>query len=234
MVSGRDDFDKSVIEALAKRSSYICSNPHCRNHTLAPSKEDPNKAIYIGKAAHITAASEGGPRFNPDISSDERKSIENGIFLCSNCADMIDKNNGADFPAEVLEKWKTDHEFWVSENLNKKVYEKVTPTQVFNVTSVNQRGGITAGVVTFKPQPRTLGDRQRNQLRQLLPDSTKTVTIISTMGDGEALQYAQEIKKFLENEGFNVKGVDQSVSGTPMIGQAFDPDTLTLRIGTRE
>jgi hypothetical protein len=32
------------------------------------------------------------------MSSDERKSTSNGVFLCSNCAEMIDKNNGLDFP----------------------------------------------------------------------------------------------------------------------------------------
>ena len=58
----RDDFSPKMIEALAKRASYICSNPDCRCLTLCPSTEDDEKYIYIGKAAHITAASEGGPR----------------------------------------------------------------------------------------------------------------------------------------------------------------------------
>jgi hypothetical protein len=33
---------------------------------------------------------------------------------------MIDKNNGADFPEEMLRQWKSDHEDWVAQNLNKR------------------------------------------------------------------------------------------------------------------
>ena len=36
---------------------------------------------------------------------------------------MIDKNNGIDYPAETLKKWKSEHESWIRENLNKKVYD---------------------------------------------------------------------------------------------------------------
>lgn len=170
MPKGRDDFDKPVVDTLAKRAAFICSNPDCKTLTIAPSEEDNLKFIYIGKAAHITAASEGGPRYDKEMSSDNRKSINNGIFLCSNCADMIDKNKGIDFSVELLQKWKSDHEIWVRSNLNKKTQEEAQPAQVFNVTSHNQHGGITAGVVNVGPQPRKIDTRLMNQLRQILPD----------------------------------------------------------------
>ncbi len=38
---------------------------------------------------------------------------------------MIDKNNGLDFPIEVLKKWKNDHEIWVRSQLNKSVSAKL-------------------------------------------------------------------------------------------------------------
>ena len=59
----RDDFPKPVIEALGKRVAYLCSNPSCRQTTLGPHTDD-GTAVNIGVAAHITAASEGGPRFD--------------------------------------------------------------------------------------------------------------------------------------------------------------------------
>lgn len=96
----RDDFKKSDIEILSKRASYICSNPDCRNLTIAASVLDESKFTYIGVAAHITAASVGGPRYDDTLSSEERSSITNGIFLCGNCSIMIDKNNGIDYPVE--------------------------------------------------------------------------------------------------------------------------------------
>jgi len=234
MAKGRDDFDKPVVDALAKRAAFICSNPDCKTLTIAPSEEDSLKSIYIGKAAHIKAAAKDGPRFEPSMTSDERKSIDNGIFLCSNCADMIDKNKGIDFSVEILHKWKSTHENWVSKNLNKKIQKQAQPAQVFNVTSNNQSGGITAGVVNVEPQTRHIDAVLVNQLQQILPDKTKTVTVTSVMGDGEAFSFATQIKDFLVQQGYDVNGVNQSIFTAPVIGQQFNPDTLTLTIGTRQ
>ena len=234
MSSGRDNFDKAVSDALAKRAAYICSNPECRTHTIAPSPGEETKFIYIGKAAHICAASSGGPRFNSKMSSKERKSINNGIFLCSNCAEMIDKNEGIDFPVEILQQWKIQHEKWVGDNLNKQSLEETEPKQVFNVTSKNQQGGITAGIVNVGPRPRHLNQALKNQLVTMLPDKSRQITITSVMGDGEAFKFAMEIKDYLTAQGYSVKGVNQAVFSGPIIGQQFNPDTLTLTIGTRQ
>ncbi|MCX5867699.1 MAG: hypothetical protein NT009_09550 [Proteobacteria bacterium] len=122
----RDEFSKQIKECLSKRASYICSNPDCRCLTVAPSEGDPEKYIFTGKASHLTAASKGGPRYDPSLSPEQRSSIENGIYLCSNCADMIDKNNGLDFPIEKLKTWKNNHEKWVRENLNKSFSPPIT------------------------------------------------------------------------------------------------------------
>lgn len=116
----RDDFLASVKNTLRMRAAFICSNPDCRKQTIAPSESDEHKYIYIGKAAHITAAAVGGPRYDANIKTAERSSISNAIFLCSSCADLIDRNNGIDFPTTELIAWKADHERWVLANLNKR------------------------------------------------------------------------------------------------------------------
>jgi hypothetical protein len=144
MTKNRDDFQKSTVDALGKRSAFICSYSKCRCNTLSPSLEDDSKFIYIGKAAHITAAAQGGARYDERMSSEQRKSIENAIFLCSNCADMIDKNKGIDFPVELLNEWKRQHESWVHENIGLRNNNSST---TINVTSNNQSGGITAAIV---------------------------------------------------------------------------------------
>lgn len=122
----RDNFSKEVIDHLAKRASYICSNPCCHSHTICPSSSDSSNYILIGEAAHITAASPGGARYDNSLTPEQRSSIENAIFLCSSCADMIDKNNGQDYSVDVLKKWKREHEQWVRDNLNKSVSSPVT------------------------------------------------------------------------------------------------------------
>ncbi len=120
-MKNRDDFDSKTVEVLAKRASFICSYPNCRCLTLSASDADQMKFIYNGKAAHITAAAEGGPRYNKNLTPQQRSDISNGIFLCSNCAEMIDKNKGIDFPEPMLVQWKSEHEEWVKTNLNKSV-----------------------------------------------------------------------------------------------------------------
>jgi hypothetical protein len=109
----RDGFSAAVTNALARRAYFICSNPDCRALTLCPSDEDPTKSIFVGRVAHIIAASPGGARYDASLTPKERGEITNGIFLCTVCADMIDKNNALDFPADMLRRWKSSHEAFV-------------------------------------------------------------------------------------------------------------------------
>lgn len=104
----RDDFTKPTKDMLAKRVGYLCSKPDCRIHTIGPN-ENPEKATSIGVAAHITAASKGGARYNHLLSSAERKHINNGIWLCSNDAKLIDVDEER-FSPKILQKWKQDAE----------------------------------------------------------------------------------------------------------------------------
>jgi len=100
----RDDFSPSVKDTLAKRVGYRCSNPKCRILTSGP-QENPEKAINVGVASHITAASSGGPRYKRRLSSEERESPENGIWLCQKCAKLID-NDVKRYTNEKLKNWK--------------------------------------------------------------------------------------------------------------------------------
>jgi hypothetical protein len=101
----RDDFPVPVKEALAKRVSQRCSNPGCRQSTSGP-HDDPAKAINVGVAAHIAAASSGGPRFDASMKGDQRSAIENGIWLCQTCAKLID-SDPAYYTPEVVRAWRT-------------------------------------------------------------------------------------------------------------------------------
>ena len=100
----RDDFPQVEKERLAKRSGYICSNPACRHMTVGPG-EMTNGVSMIGVAAHICAASPGGPRYDANMNSEERSSIDNGIWLCQNCAHLIDTDTER-YTVEVLKGWK--------------------------------------------------------------------------------------------------------------------------------
>jgi hypothetical protein len=104
----RDDFTRATIEVLAKRVGQRCSNPTCRKATSGPHSE-PSKSVLIGVAAHITAASPGGPRYDPSMSSDDRKGIGNAIWLCQSCAKLVD-NDEARYTKSLLLQWRQDAE----------------------------------------------------------------------------------------------------------------------------
>jgi hypothetical protein len=100
----RDDFAKEVKDILARRVGVQCSNPNCRQPTSGP-QSDPKKALNIGVAAHITAASEGGARYDRSLPPAERRSFENAIWLCQNCAKLID-NDAKHYTVDLLRRWK--------------------------------------------------------------------------------------------------------------------------------
>jgi hypothetical protein len=111
----RDDFPKAVIRTLAERANQRCSNPGCGRVTSGPHLKS-NKSIIVGVAAHICAAAPGGKRYDPDMTPEQRSSIDNGIWLCSTCAKLIDSDDSKYTP-EFLRKWKKDHENSVSKQL---------------------------------------------------------------------------------------------------------------------
>ncbi len=111
LMSNRDEFTLSTKRILAERAGQHCSNPDCGKSTSGPSDSDSVKSTRLGKAAHITAASEGGPQYDPKLLPEQRSSPDNGIWLCAECADRVDKReNESQYPVELLRKWKKFHE----------------------------------------------------------------------------------------------------------------------------
>ena len=104
----RDDFNSATQKTLADRVGYRCSNPDCRASTAGPQVRR-DKALNVGVAAHITAASTGGPRFNPALSESERSDIDNGIWLCQTCAKLID-NDVERYTESLMRNWKRSAE----------------------------------------------------------------------------------------------------------------------------
>lgn len=100
----RDDFPANVIQTLGKRTGMRCSNPACRQLTSGPTAQ-PESAINVGVAAHITAASLGGPRYDGTLTPEKRSSIENGVWLCQTCAKLIDSDTTRYSVAHLCE-WK--------------------------------------------------------------------------------------------------------------------------------
>lgn len=111
----RDDFSEDVKRVIANRANLICSNPDCGSTTGGP-QDDPSKALNIGVAAHITAASPGGPRYDATLTPEQRTSAENGIWLCQNCAKRVDNDVSA-YPVKLLGAWKVMREHAASTSI---------------------------------------------------------------------------------------------------------------------
>lgn len=108
----RDNFSAHDKDVLAKRAGYKCSLPNCKVTTIGPGT-DLGTVVNTGEAAHITAASSGGARYNSSLTSEQRQSIENGIWLCRTHAALIDRDEKA-YSAAVLRRFKNDHEYDIS------------------------------------------------------------------------------------------------------------------------
>lgn len=119
----RDDFSQATKDLLANRVGWKCSNPNCRKATRGAGTEKTD-IINIGVASHITAASKGGPRYDENMSAQERKSSENGIWLCQSCSKLIDSDVKR-FTVDKLRKWKEISEQMAVLDLEEATYKTV-------------------------------------------------------------------------------------------------------------
>jgi len=60
----RDEFSPGTKDLLAKRAGYMCAFPGCRRLTVGPSEDRATQTTMVGVAAHITAGSARGPRYD--------------------------------------------------------------------------------------------------------------------------------------------------------------------------
>jgi hypothetical protein len=88
----RDNFNQPTKTEISLRAADFCSNPRCLRLTAGP-RSSVLRGLATGDAAHICAASPGGPRFDADQSEAERRSAANGLWLCRECRDMVDKDD---------------------------------------------------------------------------------------------------------------------------------------------
>jgi len=89
--SSRDDFKVKTKRTLCHRVGSLCSNPDCRRLTTGPHTE-PDKHTGLGEASHIHGASPKGPRYLESQTEEERGGSGNGIWLCTYCAKLVDRD----------------------------------------------------------------------------------------------------------------------------------------------
>jgi hypothetical protein len=143
----RRDFSQKTKETLAKRVGYICSNPDCRKLTIGPNQKE-DKSCNIGVAAHIFPASHSGPRASNQILDSEITNIKNGVWLCSNCSYLIDRNEEK-YSVELLNSWK-----------------RIAESYAESLISTNKKQAAKSG--SFRTSPPFYS----GQCYRMIPDST--------------------------------------------------------------
>jgi hypothetical protein len=191
----RDDFTEEVKRTLAARAGGVCSNPDCRALTSGP-QVDSTKALNVGVAAHITGASEGGPRYDPKLSPDERRHPDNGIWLCQTCAKCAD-NDTSRFTEKLLRAWKEIAEVRALGSIGKTVSPVHTELQEErqrqyraevlrerNITLKNMLGvAIQKGEQVYAANDQKLAEEWATETREL---------ITKALGTGEATLFLSD------------------------------------------
>jgi hypothetical protein len=108
LAKNRDDFSPKTVLQIAKRAGWLCSFPSCRTPTVGATA-DGDGEINIGTAAHICAASPGGPRYDGKMTQEQRSSAKNGIWMCRDHGKAIDSDLKT-FTIDLLSQWKREAE----------------------------------------------------------------------------------------------------------------------------
>lgn len=103
------DFSAATRKILAERAGYQCSVLNCGRHTVGPGPGR-TESIRTGMAAHIYAASPGGPRGTGGLTAAERSDPDNGIWCCYLHGKAIDSAKGNSYSTVELKAWKRLHE----------------------------------------------------------------------------------------------------------------------------
>ena len=101
--TGRKAPKRETVRRLFALSGNQCARPDCGTVLLAAS------GTLVGEICHIAAESAGGPRFDPALTPDQRRSFANLLLLCSSCHALVDAEP-VKYPAKTLRTWKRSRE----------------------------------------------------------------------------------------------------------------------------
>lgn len=146
-MTARDEFPARVIEQICKRAGGRCSAPNCRALTTGPAESRSSGVSNVGVAAHITAAASGGPRFDPSRTPQERRSIENAIWLCQTHGKLIDDDERR-YTVDLLRSWREHAEKRASDELGQPLVTVTKEDLAEHCVTVTSEG-LRQGVADF-------------------------------------------------------------------------------------
>ena len=95
---------QKTVKMLFAASGGVCAFPRCMNRLV-----DRTSGALLGEMCHISAVSEGGPRFDPLQSGSDGNQTDNLILLCPTHHSLIDQAPDQ-YSSDVLRTMKAEHE----------------------------------------------------------------------------------------------------------------------------
>ncbi len=230
MTKKRDEFREPIKRKLADRVAWKCSFLDCDKITIGPGHKTNEQVVKLGNAAHITAASDKGPRFDSSLTPDQRKAIDNGIWMCCDHATLIDKDFTI-YSAATLRQWKKikeENTYKLLKNLTNK--ELSIPNTLVSIGQSLIFEGVWKSVEQdiwkFEIDSFVIGDS--NDLIELSTknyDNINDFVIIESQGDGRVLSGKINWEKNYDKYQISLKVSEKSKRINPdsLCDIGFDP-----------
>ncbi|MEX0598885.1 MAG: hypothetical protein WD512_20545 [Candidatus Paceibacterota bacterium] len=101
---------------------------------------------------------------------------------------------------------------------------------IFNITSNNQQGGITAGQINIGQTPRQLTDSDKIKFNEIfdkyIKDKSKQINVIAIIGNSESDYLMRQIEAYMKSEGYNPMWV-KSVRSDDPVGIIFETNPVS-------
>ena len=236
----RDNFSASIKQKLRERVGNKCSNPDCESVTTGPGLE-PEKVVHLGDAAHICAASPEGPRYDPTMTSQQRKSISNGIWLCTACARRVDHDKSG-FSVDLLLEWKVKAEAKASDEIGKKAIDRTTvskeiasiltgtPTLSSHVI-VSAHTAVTSALEKLDPRF-TVDSKFENNRTSFEINTKENVKLKLKIKENSSDDFGLRIKRLLEEgEELKIPGSSILATGSPLLDHVINSTSGSGGVG---
>jgi hypothetical protein len=203
-----------TVRSLFAKSGNQCAFPGCKSELIDEEND------FIAQVCHIAAASEGGERFDPLMSDEERRAFDNLLVLCY--PHHVKTNDAQRFSMDILTEMKRRHE----ERCSKTPYDAPEKTvqlimkdqldfseEISNISHERVKQlEVNLGVFLDEdPQSHTYEiEKGVNYIEDLLEKiDTFFTSIADTNGDGRS-QFSDSVEKTQESldfQSFPLQGV---------------------------
>lgn len=206
------------IKLLWGRAAGRCSAPGCKLD-LTPLLEKSGPVI-LGEMAHVVGRKPGAARSDSTVGTDD--TYDNLVLLCPSHHTMVDKAP-ADYPIDLLRKWKADWEDEVSGigttvKTRADLFREIAARLTSNHTAFREWGPISERAIASPQSCQAAGIWQLRRLSVIVPNNRRIVALLrSNVGMFSGPEWARAAK-FIEHAEFY-----ESHCGDPKDATAYLP-----------